>query len=103
MAHIRRAVPEGRVESFAGDLSAAESVDTLLRRFPSVDVLVNNLGIFEPKPFDDIPDEDWRRFFDVNVLSGVRLSRAYLPGMKSAIGGALFSSAARAASKFQSR
>src|SRR4029077_8320582 len=44
--------------------------------------LVNNLGIFEPKPFEDIPDEDWRRFFEVNVLSGVRLSRAYLPGMK---------------------
>ena len=51
-------------------------------QFPSVDVLVNNLGIFEPKPFEDIPDEDWRRFFEVNVLSGVRLSRAYLPGMK---------------------
>ena len=43
---------------------------------------MNNLGIFEPKPFEDIPDEDWRRFFEVNVLSGVRLSRAYLPGMK---------------------
>jgi NAD(P)-dependent dehydrogenase (short-subunit alcohol dehydrogenase family) len=47
-----------------------------------VDILVNNLGIFEPKPFEDILDEDWRRFFEVNVLSGVRLSRAYLPGMK---------------------
>jgi NAD(P)-dependent dehydrogenase (short-subunit alcohol dehydrogenase family) len=47
-----------------------------------MDILVNNLGIFEPKPFQDISDEDWRRFFEVNVLSGVRLSRAYLPGMK---------------------
>jgi NAD(P)-dependent dehydrogenase (short-subunit alcohol dehydrogenase family) len=47
-----------------------------------VDILVNNLGIFEPKPFENISDEDWRRFFEVNVLSGVRLSRAYLPGMK---------------------
>jgi NAD(P)-dependent dehydrogenase (short-subunit alcohol dehydrogenase family) len=47
-----------------------------------VDILVNNLGIFEPKPFEEIPDEDWRRFFDVNVLSGVRLARAFLPGMK---------------------
>jgi len=46
-----------------------------------VDILINNLGIFEPKPFADIPDEDWRRFFEVNVLSGVRLSRTYLPGM----------------------
>lgn len=82
LAQIRRAVPEARVESFAGDLSTAESVEALLLQFPSVDVLVNNLGIFEPKPFEDIPDEDWRRFFEVNVLSGVRLSRAYLPGMK---------------------
>src|SRR5207302_6588247 len=55
---------------------------TLLQRFPLIDILVNNLGIFEPKPFEDISDDDWRRFFEVNVLSGVRLSRAYLPGMK---------------------
>jgi NAD(P)-dependent dehydrogenase (short-subunit alcohol dehydrogenase family) len=82
LAQIRRAVPDARVESFAGDLSTAEAVEDLLLQFPSVDVLVNNLGIFEPKPFEDIPDEDWRRFFEVNVLSGVRLSRAYLPGMK---------------------
>ena len=44
-----------------------------------MDILVNNLGIFEPKPFEEIPDEDWRRFFEVNVLSGVRLARLYLP------------------------
>ena len=50
-------------------------------RVTDVDILVNNAGIFEPKPFFDIPDEDWRRFFDVNVMSGVRLSRAYMPGM----------------------
>src|SRR5208282_2904316 len=50
-------------------------------KFPSVDILVNNLGIFEPKPFEQIPDDDWRRFFEVNVLSGVRLSRMYLSGM----------------------
>src|SRR5207237_7650977 len=67
---------------FAGDLSTAATTETLLQRFSLVDILVNNLGIFEPKPFEDIPDEDWRRFFEVNVLSGVRLSRAYLPGMK---------------------
>ncbi len=81
-AHLTQAVPEARIESFAGDLSTAAATETLLQRFPLVDVLVNNLGIFEPKPFADIPDEDWRRFFEVNVLSGVRLSRAYLPGMK---------------------
>jgi NAD(P)-dependent dehydrogenase (short-subunit alcohol dehydrogenase family) len=49
---------------------------------PAVDILVNNLGIFEPKSFEDIPDADWLRMFEVNVMSGVRLSRAYLPGMK---------------------
>ena len=79
---IADAVPDAKVEGFAGDLSTAAATDALLRQFPSVDILVNNLGIFEPKPFEQIPDEDWRRFFEVNVLSGVRLSRAYLPGMK---------------------
>jgi len=79
---IDRAVPKAMVKGFVGDLSTAASAEALLQRFPLVDVLVNNLGIFEPKPFEDIPDEDWRRFFEVNVLSGVRLSRAYLPGMK---------------------
>jgi NAD(P)-dependent dehydrogenase (short-subunit alcohol dehydrogenase family) len=81
-AQIDQTVPDARVESFAGDLSTAASTETLLQRFPLVDILVNNLGIFEPKSFEDIADEEWRRFFEVNVLSGVRLSRAYLPGMK---------------------
>ena len=67
---------------FAGDLSDAAKSAELVREFPIVDILVNNLGIFEPKPFEEIPDEDWRRFFDVNVLSGVRLARAFLPGMR---------------------
>ena len=67
---------------FAGDLSSPEKAVELSRKYPDVDILVNNLGIFEPKPFEQIPDEDWKRFFDVNVLSGVRLARAYLPGMK---------------------
>jgi NAD(P)-dependent dehydrogenase (short-subunit alcohol dehydrogenase family) len=79
---IDQTVPDARIESFAGDLSTAAAAETLFQRFPLVDILVNNLGIFEPKPFEDISDEDWRRFFEVNVLSGVRLSRAYLPGMK---------------------
>jgi len=79
---IDQTVPDARIEGFAGDLSTAAAVETLLQRFPLVDILVNNLGIFEPKPFEGITDEEWRRFFDVNVLSGVRLSRAYLPGMK---------------------
>jgi NAD(P)-dependent dehydrogenase (short-subunit alcohol dehydrogenase family) len=79
---IVAAVPEAKIEHFAGDLSTAAAAEALLQRFPLVDILVNNLGIFEPKSFGDISDDEWRRFFEVNVLSGVRLSRAYLPGMK---------------------
>ena len=82
LARIRQTAPEAALEGFAGDLSSAAVTGDLLDRFPQVDILVNNLGIFEPKPFADIPDDDWRRFFEVNVLSGVRLSRAYLPGMQ---------------------
>jgi NAD(P)-dependent dehydrogenase (short-subunit alcohol dehydrogenase family) len=82
LAQIRERVPEAALEGFHGDLAAAAAAGQLVTRFPVVDILVNNLGIFEPKPFEEIPDEDWQRFFDVNVLSGIRLSRAYLPGMK---------------------
>jgi NAD(P)-dependent dehydrogenase (short-subunit alcohol dehydrogenase family) len=72
------------VLGFAGDLSQADTANDVARRFPDVEILVNNLGIFEPKPFEEIPDEDWKRFFDVNVLSGVRLARLFLPSMKRA-------------------
>jgi NAD(P)-dependent dehydrogenase (short-subunit alcohol dehydrogenase family) len=82
LVKVREAVPGAKPEGFAGDLSDAGVVERLVGRFPSVDILINNLGIFEPKPFEAIPDDDWRRFFEVNVLSGVRLSRAYLGGMK---------------------
>jgi NAD(P)-dependent dehydrogenase (short-subunit alcohol dehydrogenase family) len=81
-AKIRETVPDAKLGSFAGDLSDALVVDKLVNNFPAVDILVNNLGIFEPKPFEEIPDANWVRFFEVNVLSGVRLSRAYLAGMK---------------------
>ena len=74
----------GEVHGFAGDLSTASAAEEVARRFPGVEILVNNLGIFEPKAFEDIPDEDWQRFFDVNVLSGVRLARLFLPAMKQA-------------------
>lgn len=74
----------GDVVGFAGDLSIAEAADQLAQRHPGVEILVNNLGIFEPKPFEEIPDADWQRFFDVNVLSGVRLARLFLPAMKQA-------------------
>jgi NAD(P)-dependent dehydrogenase (short-subunit alcohol dehydrogenase family) len=66
---------------FAGDLSLDGAAQELFQRHPDVTILINNLGIFEPKPFAEISDADWRRFFDVNVLSGVRLSRLYLPTM----------------------
>jgi len=82
LGKIRKTVPTAKLESFAGDLADATAVEKLAGRFPAVDILVNNLGIFEPKPFEQIPDEDWRRFFEVNVLSGVRLSRVYFGGMK---------------------
>jgi len=72
----------GNVIAFAGDLSKADAAESVAKTHPDVEILVNNLGIFEPKPFESIPDEDWRRFFDVNVLSGVRLARLYLPAMK---------------------
>ncbi|KHK51979.1 oxidoreductase [Ralstonia sp. A12] len=80
---LRAEVPDAQVEAFAGDLSAPEQVAALLARFPKVDVLVNNLGIFDPKPFEEIDDAEWLRFFNVNVMSGVRLSRAYLGAMKT--------------------
>jgi len=82
LTKIRQVVPNAKLEGFAGDLSDAPTAGALVGQFPAVDILVNNLGIFEPKPFEEIPDDDWRRFFEVNVLSGDRLSRAYLPKMK---------------------
>ncbi|HEY1765422.1 MAG TPA: SDR family oxidoreductase [Opitutaceae bacterium] len=79
---IRKTAPKASLEAFPGDLATQEAAEALVREHPNVDILVNNLGIFEPKPFEQITDAEWRRFFDVNVLSGVRLSRAYLDGMK---------------------
>src|SRR5258708_17737905 len=79
---LRKAVHQAKAEGFIGDLATTTATEDLLKLFPAVDILVNNLGIYEPKPFDKISDEDWRRFFEVNVLSDARLSRAYLPGMK---------------------
>src|SRR5882672_852225 len=81
LEQIQEAVPTAKVEGFAGDLSTAEAAEELLKAFPTVDILVNNLGIYEPKPFEEISDGEWRRYFEINVLSGVRLSRAYLSGM----------------------
>jgi len=71
----------GEAWGFAGDLSLASAAEELLRVHPTVDILVNNLGIFEVRAFADIADADWQRFFDVNVLSGARLARLYFPAM----------------------
>jgi NAD(P)-dependent dehydrogenase (short-subunit alcohol dehydrogenase family) len=70
------------VLGFAGDLAKADVAAALASTHPEVEILINNLGIFEPKPFEQIDDADWVRFFDVNVLSGARLARLYLPAMR---------------------
>jgi NAD(P)-dependent dehydrogenase (short-subunit alcohol dehydrogenase family) len=80
---IGSAHPDAKLQGLAADLGNADGVRVAVQRLPEVDILVNNLGVFEPKPFEQIPDEDWFRFFEVNVMSGVRLSREYFPGMKN--------------------
>ncbi len=72
---------KGNATGVAADLSTAAGADAVFEAVPAVDILVNNLGIFEPKPFDQIPDADWDRFFQTNVMSGVRVSRFYFPKM----------------------
>jgi NAD(P)-dependent dehydrogenase (short-subunit alcohol dehydrogenase family) len=81
VAALAKAAPAAKVRGVAADVSTAAGCDALVAALPDVDILINNAGIFEPKGFFDIPDDDWSRFFEVNVMSGVRLSRAYLPGM----------------------
>jgi NAD(P)-dependent dehydrogenase (short-subunit alcohol dehydrogenase family) len=80
IAEARKQVPGA--EGVAADLATAQGCEAIAKRHPEVDILVNNLGIFERKAFEDIGDDEWQRYFDINVMSGVRLSRAYLPGMK---------------------
>jgi NAD(P)-dependent dehydrogenase (short-subunit alcohol dehydrogenase family) len=78
---LRQQVSGGLVSGIAADFSKRDEVERLIAQLGATDILINNVGIFEPKPFADITDEDWLRFFEVNVLSGVRLSRALLPKM----------------------
>ncbi|AMJ66807.1 SDR family NAD(P)-dependent oxidoreductase [Hymenobacter sp. PAMC 26628] len=80
-AAILQRTPAAAVRGVAVDFGDVAQIDALLKAVPAVDILVNNVGIFEPKPFADIPDADWLRFFEVNVLSGVRLARQYFPQM----------------------
>ncbi len=80
---LREAVPGASVRGIAADISTASGCETLVAACPDVDILVNNMGIFDPKPFEEIPDEEWFNFFETNVMSGVRLTRHYLPAMKA--------------------
>jgi NAD(P)-dependent dehydrogenase (short-subunit alcohol dehydrogenase family) len=81
VAAITKVVSSAKVRGVAADVSTAAGCNALVAALPEVDILINNAGIFEPKGFFDIPDEDWIRFVEVNVMSGVRLARAYMPGM----------------------
>jgi NAD(P)-dependent dehydrogenase (short-subunit alcohol dehydrogenase family) len=81
LERIRQSVPNADIRGVAADLGNAAGIAAFIKQVPAADVLINNLGIFEPKPFLEIPDADWLRFFEVNVLSGVRLTRQYLPAM----------------------
>lgn len=80
---IRADIPESSISGIAADLSTRAGVAAVTERIASVDILVNNLGIYDAKPFEAIDDADWLTFFETNVMSGVRLSRHYLPGMKT--------------------
>ncbi len=82
LREIRKSHPGANVSGVASDVSNAAGCAKLIQEAGAIDVLVNNMGIFEPKPFEKIPDEDWMRFFEANVMSGVRLSRHYLSGMR---------------------
>ncbi|WP_420156003.1 SDR family NAD(P)-dependent oxidoreductase [Siphonobacter sp.] len=78
---LQSEVPDAQVSGFTADFAQAADVEALLAKLPPVDILVNNIGVFEPKAFTEIPDEDWFRFFEVNVMSGIRLSRHFFPKM----------------------
>jgi NAD(P)-dependent dehydrogenase (short-subunit alcohol dehydrogenase family) len=84
VARLRGLVAGADVEGVAADLATTAGIEQLINVRPQVDILVNNLGIFDPAVFEEIPDSEWQRFFDTNVMSGVRLSRHYLPAMKAA-------------------
>ena len=83
LAQLAADIPGARVRGVAADLGTADGVATLKAAEPQADILVNNVGIFKPQPFAEIPDDEWTRFFEVNVMSGVRASRAYLAGMQA--------------------
>jgi NAD(P)-dependent dehydrogenase (short-subunit alcohol dehydrogenase family) len=81
VAAIRSKAASTKVDGIVADFSSSAGAEAVIAKLPAVDVLVNNVGIFEPKSFAEIPDADWYRFFEINVMSGVRLARNYLAGM----------------------
>lgn len=83
LAHLREDAPQASFDGIAADMGTRDGCASVIRALPDADILVNNVGIFEPKPFEQIPDEDWLRFFETNVLSGIRLSRHYVAGMRA--------------------
>jgi NAD(P)-dependent dehydrogenase (short-subunit alcohol dehydrogenase family) len=89
IAAIRKSQPNAKLEPFAANLANAEAAIETARRFPSIDILVNNLGVYEVKPFEQITDDDWRAIIETNFMCGVRLSRHYLSRMKAANWGRL--------------
>ncbi len=82
VGRLKSELPDAGVDGIAEDLSCGRGCQALIKQLPDVDILVNNLGIFEPKAFEKIPDEDWMRFFETNVLSGIRLTRHYVDAMR---------------------
>jgi len=97
MAHIRKRVPDAKLESLAADNGTAAGTEETIRRFPQVEILINNLGIYEAVDFFDETDEAWQRLFEVNVLSGVRLARHYLKAMLARKSGRIIFIASEAA------
>lgn len=81
IATIKQNLPDAKLHGIVADLGTAAGVDALLQQTPEVDILVNNLGIYGAKAFEEITDEEWQSFFEINIMSGVRLSRHYLPPM----------------------
>ncbi len=84
IASIRAAAPAAKLEALPVDLATADGVAEAARLFPTIDVLVNNLGVYGPKSFEEITDADWTSIIETNFLGGVRLTRRYLPGMRAA-------------------
>jgi len=80
---IRQKHPHAKLERLIADLSKVEAVEQAISAFPQSDILINNLGVYEPKPFEAISDEDWMTIIETNFMSGLRLSRHYLPKMRT--------------------